>query len=80
MSSAWRPSSSVSLYEESYSYEATNSSIELTWDVKRLLEFLATLDPPAGVTLKILCLKLAALLAKSGVWLHQERFLGILFG
>ena len=34
-----------------------------TWDVKRLLEFLTTLDPPAGLTLKMLSLKLAALLA-----------------
>ena len=34
-----------------------------TWDVKRLLEFLATLDPPAGLTLKMLSFKLAALLA-----------------
>ena len=34
-----------------------------TWDVKRLLESLATLEPPAGVTLKMLSLKLAALLA-----------------
>ena len=34
-----------------------------TWDVKCLLEFLATLDPPAGLTLKMLFLKLAALLA-----------------
>jgi len=34
-----------------------------TWDVKRLLEFPATLDPPAGLTLKMLSLKLAALLA-----------------
>ena len=33
-----------------------------TWDVKRLLEFLATLDPPVGLTLKMLSLKLAALL------------------
>jgi len=34
-----------------------------TWDVKRLLEFLATLDSPSGLTLKMLSLKLAALLA-----------------
>ena len=34
-----------------------------TWDVKRLLEFLATLDPPADLTLKMLSFKLAALLA-----------------
>ena len=34
-----------------------------TWDVTRLLGFLATLDPPAGLTLKMLSLKLAALLA-----------------
>ena len=34
-----------------------------TWEVKRLLEFLATLDPPAGLTLKMLSLKLKALLA-----------------
>jgi len=34
-----------------------------TWDVKRLLEFLATLDPPAGLIPKMLSLKLAALLA-----------------
>ena len=34
-----------------------------TWDVKHLLDFLATLDPPAGLTLKMLSLKLAALLA-----------------
>ena len=34
-----------------------------TWDVKRLLEFLATLDPLSGLTLKLLSLKLAALLA-----------------
>ena len=34
-----------------------------TWDVKRLLEFLTTLDPPAGLTLKMLSLTLAALLA-----------------
>ena len=33
------------------------------WDVKRLLEFLATLDPLAGLTLKMLSLKLSALLA-----------------
>ena len=34
-----------------------------TWDVKRLLEFLATLDPPVSLTLKMLSFKLAALLA-----------------
>lgn len=34
-----------------------------TRDVKRLLEFLATLDPPASLTLKMLSFKLAALLA-----------------
>ena len=34
-----------------------------TWDVKCLLEFLATLDPPADLTVKILSFKLAALLA-----------------
>ena len=34
-----------------------------TWDVKHLLDFLAILDPPAGLTLKMLSLKLAALLA-----------------
>ena len=34
-----------------------------TWDVKHLLKFLATLDPPSGLTLKMLSLKLAALLA-----------------
>jgi len=33
-----------------------------TWDVKHLLEFLVTLDPPAGLTLKMLSLKLATLL------------------
>jgi len=37
--------------------------LSLTWDVKRLFEFLAALDPPAGRTLKMLFLKLAALLA-----------------
>ena len=34
-----------------------------TWNVKGLLEFLATLDPPSDLTLKILSLKLTALLA-----------------
>ena len=34
-----------------------------TWDIKRLLEFLATLDPPADLTVKMLSFKLAALLA-----------------
>ena len=34
-----------------------------TWDVKRLLDFLTTLDPPVGLTHKMLSLKLAALLA-----------------
>lgn len=34
-----------------------------TWDIKCLLEFLATLDPPGGLTLQRLSLKLAALLA-----------------
>ena len=34
-----------------------------TWNVKGLLEFLATLDPPSDLTLKMLSLKLAALLA-----------------
>ena len=34
-----------------------------TWDVKCLLEFLATLDPPADLTVKMLSFKLAALLA-----------------
>ena len=34
-----------------------------TWDIKCLLEFLATLDPPSGLTLQRLSLKLAALLA-----------------
>ena len=34
-----------------------------TWDVKRLLEFLATLDPLDGLTVKLLSLKLVALLA-----------------
>ena len=33
-----------------------------TWDVKCLLEFLATLDPPADLTVKMLSFKLAALL------------------
>ena len=33
------------------------------WDVKRLLEFLATQDPPANLTVKMLSFKLAALLA-----------------
>ena len=37
--------------------------LSTTWDVKRLLEFLSTLDPRAGLTLKMLSLKLAALLA-----------------
>ena len=37
--------------------------LSLTWDVKRPLEFLATLDPPAGLKLKMLSFKLAALLA-----------------
>ena len=34
-----------------------------TWDVKRLLKFLVTLDPPADLTVKMLSFKLAALLA-----------------
>ena len=34
-----------------------------TWDVQRLLTFLATLEPLADLTLKLLSLKLAALLA-----------------
>ena len=34
-----------------------------TWDVKRLLEFLATLDLPADLTVKMLSFKLALLLA-----------------
>ena len=34
-----------------------------TWDVKHQLEFLATLNTPAGLTLKMLSFKLAALLA-----------------
>jgi len=34
-----------------------------TWDVKRLLEVIATLDPPADLTVKMLSVKLAALLA-----------------
>ena len=34
-----------------------------TRDVKHLLEFLATLDPPADLTVKMLSFKLAALLA-----------------
>jgi len=34
-----------------------------TWTVRGLLEFLATLDPPSDLTLKMLSLKLAALLA-----------------
>ena len=34
-----------------------------TWDVQRLLTFLATLEPLADLTLKLLLLKLAALLA-----------------
>ena len=34
-----------------------------TWNVKGLVEFLATLDPPCDLTLKMLSLKLAALLA-----------------
>ena len=34
-----------------------------TWDVKRLLEFLVTLDPLGGLTLKLLSLKLVAQLA-----------------
>ena len=34
-----------------------------TRNVKRLLEFFATLDPPASLTLKMLSFELAALLA-----------------
>ena len=34
-----------------------------TWDIKRLLKFLATLDPSAGLTLEMLSFKLAVLLA-----------------
>ena len=37
--------------------------VSSTWDVKRLLEFLATLVQPADLTVKILSFKLAALLA-----------------
>ena len=37
--------------------------LSLTWDIKRLLGFLATLDPSAGLTLEMLSFKLAVLLA-----------------
>ena len=49
-----------------------------TWDVKRLLEFLATLDPPAGLTLKMLSFKLAALLALTSSARAHELIKGIL--
>ena len=43
-----------------------------SWDVQRLLEFLAILDPPAGLTLKMPSFKLAALLAlTSSVRAHE---------
>ena len=44
--------------------EAPTPRLSSKWDVKRLLEFLASRDPPAGLTLlKMLSFKLAALLA-----------------
>ena len=61
--SAGRPSSSISFYEGYFPHETANTSFEFTWNVKGLLEFLATLDPPSDLTLKMLSLKLAALLA-----------------
>ena len=39
------------------------SQLRSTWDVKRLLNFLVTLDPLGGLTLKLLSLTLVALLA-----------------
>ena len=43
--------------------KAPTPRLSSTWDVNHLLEILTTLDPPAGLTLKMLFLKLAALLA-----------------
>ena len=43
-----------------------------TWDVQRLLTFLATLEPLTGLTLKLLSVKLAALLAlRSSARAHE---------
>ena len=49
-----------------------------TWDVKRFLEFLATLEPLVGLTLKIVSLKLAAFLAlTSSARAHELIKLGL---